>query len=60
MEDKKQVACGQLPLDPPKLKTSKRNKYTIACSFLASLSPILLGYGKNSFFTRLIYILVIM
>lgn len=33
--------------DPP--KKPKRNKYALACSFLASMTSVLLGYGKIHF-----------
>ncbi|XP_049353863.1 polyol transporter 5-like [Solanum verrucosum] len=62
MEEEKQIVCGQLPqtslsdFDPPKLKTRKRNKYAIACSFLASLSSILLGYDIGVMSGAIIYI----
>lgn len=41
-----QIVTSIQDFDPP--KKPKRNKYAIACSFLASLASILLGYGKNS------------
>nr|XP_016504614.1 PREDICTED: polyol transporter 5-like [Nicotiana tabacum] len=59
MADKKQgrnAVCGQLQIafDPP--KKPKRNKYAVACSFLASLASILLGYDIGVMSGAIIYI----
>lgn len=35
-------------LGPP--KKPKRNKYALACSLLASMTSILLGYGENYYY----------
>jgi len=57
MEENKQNQVARIQdFDPP--KKPKTNKYAIACTFLASLSSILLGYGNYFHFLPSYYILL--
>ena len=41
--------------DPP--KKNKRNKFSLACATLASMTSVLLGYGNFKFLSTLLFIL---
>lgn len=45
ISDQPQISSSIAGFDPPK-KPAKKNKYAIACSVLASMTSVLLGYGK--------------